>query len=118
MDGMPKTMSLRFSSKRRGTINLSQKQIGVFGADAFGLLVNLLLYMYVHSKQLRPVILTTLFLGKHKLKHYRPYKAACYPTKFEILNDIKLFPTGYRRKYCRNFFNFIHKSKCIRITIN
>ena len=30
------------------------------------------------------------------LEHCNAYKAACYPTRCEVINDIKLFPTvGY-----------------------
>ena len=56
------------------------------------------------------VILTTLFLGKHKFEHCRPYKAACHPTRCDIINDIKLFPTVYRRRYCRNFVTLSTKA--------
>ena len=51
-----------------------------------------------------------------------PHKAACHLKKCAVLNDVKLFPTVYRRIYCRNFFFTLsnqtsrYKSKCIRIT--
>ena len=56
------------------------------------------------------VSLTTLFLGKCKLEHCRPYKAACHPARCDIINDIKLFPTVYRRRYCRNFLTLSTKA--------
>ena len=59
------------------------------------------------------VILTTLFLGKHKLEHCRPYKAARHPTRCDIINDIKLFPTVYPRRYCRNFLTLSTKASAL-----
>ena len=38
-----------------------------------------------------------------KLERCKPHKAARYPTKCDVINDIKLFPTVYRRIYCHNF---------------
>ena len=40
----------------------------------------------------------------------------------DVINDIKLFPTVYRRIYCGNFFTLSnqtshYKSKCIRMTV-
>ena len=32
-----------------------------------------------------------------------PYKAARHPRICDIINDVKLFPTVYRRIYCRKF---------------
>ena len=29
------------------------------------------------------------------LKHCKPHKATCHPTEYDVINDIKLFPTGY-----------------------
>ena len=47
-------------------------------------------------------------------------QAARHPTKCDVINDVKLFPTVYRRIYCRNFLTFSHhtsryKLMCIRI---
>ena len=38
-----------------------------------------------------------------KLEHFKPRYAACHQTKCEVINDVKLFPTVYRRIYCGNF---------------
>ena len=42
-----------------------------------------------------------------------------HPTKCDVFNDIKLFPTVYSRIYCRKFLKLsnqtsCYKSKCIR----
>ena len=37
-------------------------------------------------------------------------KAACHPTKCDVINDIKLFPTVCRRKFLT-----LSNQKCIRI---
>ena len=34
-----------------------------------------------------------------KLEHCKPHKAACYPTKCEVIDDVKLFPTVYIAGY-------------------
>ena len=39
-----------------------------------------------------------------KLEHCKPHNAAGHQTKCDIIIDIKLFPTVYRRIYCRKFF--------------
>ena len=57
-----------------------------------------------------------------KLERCKPRKAAHSPTKRDVINDIKLFPTVYRRKYCRKFLmlsnqTLRYKSKCIRIYV-
>ena len=46
---------------------------------------------------------------------------ARHPTKCDVINDVKLFPTVYRRIYCRKFLTLSnqksrYKSKCIRMT--
>ena len=61
------------------------------------------------------------FLQFHlELECCKPHKAARYPTKCDVFNDVTLFPTVYRRKYCRKFLTLsnqtsCYKSKCIRI---
>ena len=55
-----------------------------------------------------------------KLKRCKMHKAARHPTKCDIINDIKLFPTVYRRIYCCKFLTLSnqtlrYKSKCIRM---
>ena len=49
-----------------------------------------------------------------------PHNAACHPKKCDVINDVKLFPTVYRRIYCHKFLTLSnqksrYKSKCIRI---
>ena len=56
-----------------------------------------------------------------KLERCKPHKAARHPTKCNVINDVKLFPTVYRRiLYCRKFLTLSnqtsrHKLMCIRI---
>ena len=57
-----------------------------------------------------------------KLERYKPHKAARHSTKCDVINDVKLFPTVYRRIYCSKCFTLSnqrsrYKSKCIRIMI-
>ena len=47
-------------------------------------------------------------------------KPARHPTKCDVINDVILFPTVYRRIYCRKFLTLSnqtsrYKLKCIRI---
>ena len=49
-------------------------------------------YGYPHSNELPQSPL--------KLECCKPHKAARHPTKYDVINDIKLFPTVYRRIYC------------------
>ena len=69
-----------------------------------------------------------LLQSRLKLKHCQPHKAASRPTKLDVINDVKLFPTTvyhrtvYHRIYCRKFFTSSnqmsrYKVKCIRIAI-
>ena len=48
-----------------------------------------------------------------------PHKAARHQTKGDVTDDVKLFPTVYRRIYCRKFLTLSnqtsrYKRKCIR----
>ena len=57
-----------------------------------------------------------------KLKRCKPHKAARHPTKCDVINDVKLFPTVYRRIYCRKFLTLSnqrsrYKLMCIRIYV-
>ena len=57
-----------------------------------------------------------------KFERCKPYKAACHPTKCDVINDVKLFPTVYRRIYCRKFLTLSnqtlqYKLMCIRKNI-
>ena len=69
-------------------------------------------YGYPHSNALLQFELN--------LERCKPHKAARHPMKCDIINDVKLFPTVYRRVYCRKFLTLSiqmsrYKSKCIRI---
>ena len=51
-----------------------------------------------------------------KSERCKPYN----PTKCDVINDVKLFPTVYRRIYCRKFLTLSNQTsrytiKCIRI---
>ena len=55
-----------------------------------------------------------------KSERCKPYRATRHPTKGDVIDDIKLFPTVYRRIYCRKFLTLSnqtsrYKCKCIRI---
>ena len=57
-----------------------------------------------------------------KLERCKPHNAARHLTKYEVINDVKMFPTVYRRIYCRKFLTLSnqtsrYKRKCIRIGI-
>ena len=71
-------------------------------------------YGYPHSNALLQFEL--------KLERCKPHKAARHPTKCDVINDVKLLPTVYRRIYCRKFLALSnqtshYKLKCIRISI-
>ena len=63
-------------------------------------------YGYPHSNALLQFEL--------KLERCKPHKPARHPTKGDVINDVKLFPTVYRRIYCRKFFTLSNQT-CIRI---
>ena len=52
-------------------------------------------YGYPHSNALLQFHL--------KLERCKPHNAAHHRTKGGVINDVKLFPTVYRRIYCRKF---------------
>ena len=69
-------------------------------------------YGYPHSNALLQFEL--------KLERCKPRKAARHPTKCDVANDDILFPTVYRRIYCRKFFTISdqtsrYKLMCIRM---
>ena len=69
-------------------------------------------YGYPHSNALLQFEL--------KLERCKPHKTALNPTKCDVINDVKLFPTVYRRIYCRKFLalsnqTLLYKLMCIRI---
>ena len=39
-----------------------------------------------------------------KLERCRAHNDARHPMKCGVINDVNLFPTVYRSKYCRNFY--------------
>ena len=60
-----------------------------------------------------------LLLFRLKLERCEPHKAASYPTKGDVIDDVKLFPTIYPRIYCHKFLTLSnqtsrYKPKCIR----
>ena len=65
---------------------------------------------------------SALLQARLKLERCNPHKAACHPTKCDVINDVKLFSTVYSRIYCRKFLTLPnqtsrYKSKCIRIDV-
>ena len=55
-----------------------------------------------------------------KLKHCKPHKATQHQRIFDVINDVHIFPTVYRRICCRNFLTLSnqtsrYKGKCIRM---
>ena len=69
-------------------------------------------YGYPHSNALLQFEL--------KLERCKPHKAARYQTKCDVMNGVKLFPTVYRRIYCRKFLTLSNQTShcklmCIRI---
>ena len=69
-------------------------------------------YGYPHSNALLQFCL--------KLERCKPHYAAHHPTKCDVINDFKLFPTVLRRINCPKFFTLSnqmwrYKTKCIRI---
>ena len=45
-----------------------------------------------------------------RLEHFKPHKATRHSTKYDIINDVKQFPTVYRRIYCRNFLKLSNEA--------
>ena len=52
-------------------------------------------YGYPHSN--------ALLQFRLKLELCKPHIAAHHPTKCDVINDVQLFPTVYRRIYCPKF---------------
>ena len=62
------------------------------------------------------ILVSNLSVASHK----KPHKGVCHPTKCDVINDVKLFPTVFRRIYCRKFLVLFkqmsrNRSLCIRI---
>ena len=69
-------------------------------------------YGYPHSN--------ALLQFRLKLERCELHNDAHHPTKFDVFNDGKLFPTVYRRIYCCKFLTLsnqmsCYKLKCIRM---
>ena len=54
--------------------------------------MKILIYGYPHSN--------ALLQSRLILERCKQYKAARYPMRCDIINDVKLFPTVHRRIYC------------------
>ena len=71
-------------------------------------------YGYPHSN--------ALLQFRLKIERCKPRNTARHPTKYDVINEVKLFPAVYRRLYCRKFLTLSnqksrYKSKCIRIVV-
>ena len=67
-------------------------------------------YGYPHSNALLQFDL--------KLERCKPYKAARHPTKDDVIDDVKLFPTVYRRIYCRKNFDVIQSDVALQTQVH
>ena len=52
----------------------------------------------------------TLLQFELKLEHCKPHKATRHITKCDVINDVKLFPTVYRRIYCCKFLTLSNQT--------
>ena len=71
-------------------------------------------YGYPHSN--------ALLQFRLRFERCKPRNTARHPTKYDVINDVKLFPAVYRWIYCRKLLTLSNqksrcKSKCIRITV-
>ena len=71
-------------------------------------------YGYPHSN--------ALVQFRLKFERCKPHNIARYPTRCDVINDVKLFPTVYRRIYCRKFLTLSNqtsrfKRNCIRMYV-
>ena len=53
-----------------------------------------------------------------KFERCKPHSAARHPTKGDVINDVKLFPTVYRRIYCRKFFYVIQSDVALQTHVH
>ena len=72
-------------------------------------------YGYPHSNALLQFCL--------KFEHRKPHYATRHPTKYDVIDDVNMFPAVYRRIYCRKFLTLSnqtshYKSKCIRMLVH
>ena len=59
-------------------------------------------YGYPHSNVLLP--------SRLKLERCKPHKGVCHPTKCDVINDVKLFPTVYHRICCPKFLTLSNQT--------
>ena len=52
-----------------------------------------------------------------KFEHCKPHKVARHPTKDDVINDVKLFPTVYRSIYCRKFLMLFNQTYALEFKI-
>ena len=64
-------------------------------------------YGYPHSNALLQFEL--------KFERCKPHKAARHPTKCDVINDVKLFPTVYRRIHCRKYLTLSNQTPCYKL---
>ena len=64
-------------------------------------------------------LFNALLQSRLKLENCKQHKGVSHPTKCDVINDVKLFPTIYCRIHCGNFLRYPirYKIKCIRIQI-
>ena len=67
-------------------------------------------YGYPHSNALLQFDL--------KLERCKPHRAAHHPTKGDVIDDAKLFPTVYRRIYCCKFFDVIQSDVTLQTQVH
>ena len=66
---------------------------------------------------------SSLFSNWSFASRRKPHKGICHQVKCDMINDVKLFPTVYRRIYSRKFLTLSnqmsrYKRKYIRIIYN
>ena len=63
-------------------------------------------YGYPHSNALLQMEL--------KLECCNPHKSARHPTQCDVIKDVKIFPTVYRRICCRKFLTLSNQTSCYK----
>ena len=76
----------------------------------------------IYFPRMRILNMVNPILFRLKLERCKLHNAVRHQTKCDIINDIKLFPTVYRRMYHRKFLMLSnqkshYKSKCIRMLV-
>ena len=67
-------------------------------------------YGYPHSNALLQFELN--------LERCKPHKATGHPTNCDVINDVKLFPTVYRRIYCRKFLTLSNQTSRLQTHVH